>query len=136
MMEIDITDFFNDCAPMDYSASCAEIGQDAGNITWRAALDDAPDHRLLDTDEKREAFRDHARGFGAWDDEEIAAWSDDELTALFIQLIAGDIREADLDTTAPDWARYQEWIDDGAASGNLYGGPMSTDGRIYYYLGT
>lgn len=135
-MEIDITDFFNNCAPMDYSASRAEIGDNAGQDTWAAAVEDAPDWPLLDTDEKRQAFREHAGDFGAWSDEEIAQWSDDELTALFIQMIAGDIREADLDTTAPDWARYQEWIEDGAASGRLYGGPMSTDGRIYYYLGT
>ena len=28
-MEIDITTFFNEAAPMDYSASIAEIGSDA-----------------------------------------------------------------------------------------------------------
>lgn len=135
-MEIDITDFFNECAPMDYSASVAEIGRDAGRVTWTAAVEDAPDWPLLDTEEKRQAFRDHAAGFGAWSEEEIAAWSDDELTALFIQMVAGDIREAGLDTAAPDWEQYEKDCEGGQASGRLYGGPMSTDGRIYYYLGT
>lgn len=36
-MEINITTFFNNAAPMDYSASIAEIGDDAGPSTWRAA---------------------------------------------------------------------------------------------------
>lgn len=134
-MEIDITDFFNECAPMDYSASRAEIGDNAGADTWRAACEAAPEWPLLDTEEKRQAFRDHVRDFGAWSDEEIAGWSDDELTALLIQLIAGDIREAGLDTTAPDWEQYEKDCEAGQASGRLYGGPMSTDGRIYYYLG-
>ena len=42
-MEIDITDFFKNAAPMDYSASAVEIGRDAGAHTWRAAMDDADD---------------------------------------------------------------------------------------------
>lgn len=134
-MELDITDFFNDCAPMDYSASVAELGQSAGADTWRAAVDDAPDYALLDTEEKRQAFRAHVAGYGAWSDDEIAAWSDDELTALLIQIIAGDIRDADLDTTAPDWGAYQALRGTGTISGRLFGGPMSVDGRVYYYIG-
>lgn len=91
-MEINITRFYNEAAPMDYSASVAEIGQDAGPSTWRAACEDAPDYNMLDTDEKRDAFRTFVKGFGAWTDEEIAAWSDIELNALFIQLVSGDMR--------------------------------------------
>lgn len=135
-MEIDITDFFNECAPMDYSASRMELGQDAGRITWNAALGDAPDYPLLDTEEKRAAFRGHVREFGAWEDAEIDGWTDAELTALLIQMIAGDIREADLDTAAPDWPAYAELCEAGQASGRLFGGPLSTDGRVYYYVGT
>jgi hypothetical protein len=48
-MQINITRFFNDAAPMDYSASVAEIGQNAGKDTWRAACDDASDWNMLDT---------------------------------------------------------------------------------------
>lgn len=105
-MEIDITTFFNSCAPMDYSASCAEIGQNAGADTWRAAVDDSPDNMLLDSDEKREAFRAFVKSSGGWNEEEIAAWSDIELNALFLQWISGDMRENDL---APgcDWDAYE-----------------------------
>lgn len=64
-MELDITGFFNAAAPMDYFASVAEIGRDAGPSTWRAACDDAPDYPLLDTEEKRDAFRRFVRDSGA-----------------------------------------------------------------------
>jgi len=37
-VELNITAFFNTIAPMDYSASVAEIGNDAGPATWRAAF--------------------------------------------------------------------------------------------------
>ena len=132
-MEIEVTDFFNQAAPMDYSASVAEIGQDAGAVTWRHACEDAPDYPLLDTEEKRDAFRDHIRGFGAWDDAEIASWSDTELGALLLQCIAGDIREAGLDTEAPDWSEYQAGAEAGQYSGRLFCGE---DGRVYYYVGS
>lgn len=91
-MDINITRFYNEAAPMDYSASIAEIGQDAGPSTWRAACDDAPDYNMLDTDDKRDEFRTHVKGFGAWSDEEIAAWDTTQLNALFIQFVSGDMR--------------------------------------------
>ena len=96
-MEINIARFYNEAAPMDYSASVAEIGQDAGPSTWRAACEDAPDYNMLDTDEKRDAFRQYVKGFGAWSDEEIGAWTDVELNALFIQFVSGDMREGNTD---------------------------------------
>jgi hypothetical protein len=36
-MEIDVTRIFREGAPDRYSASRAEIGQDAGRITWNNA---------------------------------------------------------------------------------------------------
>jgi len=136
-MELNITEVFNAIAPRDYSASVAEIGANAGAHTWRAAVDDSPDYMLLGTEEKREAFRDHIKGFGAWSDEEVAAWPDVELNALFLQMIAGDMREADLHAgmTPEEWAEYQEAAEAGRVSGCIFGGPLSTDGQIYYYLG-
>ena len=130
--EIDVTDFFTTASPRDYSASAAELGQDAGRITWGHACQDAPDYPHLDTEEKREAFREHIRGLGAWDDAEIASRSETELGALFLQCVAGDIREAGLDTEAPDWAEYQAGAESGQYSGRLCCG---ADGRIYYYIG-
>ncbi len=93
-MEVNITQFFNEACPRDYSASVAEIGNNAGKATWEAANEDSAEYMLIDTDEKRDALRQHVRGFGAWSDDEIAAWTDIELNALFIQLVSGDMREA------------------------------------------
>lgn len=125
-MEINITKFFNEAAPMDYSASVAEIGNDAGPSTWSASNEDSHDYFMLDTDEKREAFRNHVKGFGAWSDEEIAAWTDTELNALFIQLVSGDMREAGLHAgmTIEDWQEYQRLSEEGQCSGNIFGGPL------------
>jgi hypothetical protein len=61
-VELNITKFFNEAAPMDYSASAMELGQDAGLITWSHAVEDAADYNLLPTDEAREAFRQYVRG--------------------------------------------------------------------------
>ncbi len=112
MSEINITRFYNEAAPMDYSASIVEIGANAGRDTWRHAMEDAPDYNMLDTDDKREEFRKYVKGFGAWDDAEIAAWSDIELNALLMQLISGDMRNGETDCI---------WSD--------------TDGQIFYSLG-
>src|SRR5574337_580431 len=97
-MEIDITQFVNDECPVDFSASVAEIGNDAGRQTWSAAMETAPDYLaqfITNTDARDELTR-WIRGFGAWNDAEIAAWSDTELCALLIQFIAGDLREGEI----------------------------------------
>ena len=131
-MELDITEFFNSCDPRQYSASIAEIGEDAGPITWQNAID--RDANLLDTEEKQDAFKSYARGFGAWDDEEIAAWSVGELNALLIQFISGDMREDGLHANMED----EEWnaLDPETSRGSIYGGPLTTDGRVYFYMGS
>lgn len=132
-MEIDITHFFHTAAPMDYSASVAEIGASAGADTWRAACEDAADYpELLDTEDKRQAFRDYVRGFGAWDDSEIAAWSDSDLTALLMQFIAGDMREGNIGPDVDNWAEYERSAEQGTIAGRLYRGD---NGRIYFYIG-
>lgn len=128
-MEINITQFFNTAAPMDYSASQADIRQNAGADTWRAACDDSADHMMLDTDEKREAFRQYAKGFGAWSEEDITAWSDIELNALFIQMVSAAMRENDL---APDcdWDAYEA---NDFAGHEIFKGD---DEQIYFYVGS
>lgn len=137
-MEIDITDFFNTAAPMDYSASVAEIGRDAGPSTWRAANDDSADYPIIDTDEKREAFRAFVRSAGAWSDEEINAWSNIELNALAIQWISGDMRNVPGIDMGPhmsedDWSEYAEMSEAGIVSGSIF---RADDGRIYWYIGS
>lgn len=132
-MEIDITAFFKAEDPFNYSASIAEMGQDAGPRTWRNAVEAANTWNMLDTEEKREEFRAHIKGFGAWSEAEIAAWTDQELNALFIQLVSGDMREANLDVEEPDWDEYQKLCERGVVPSNIFKG---VDGLIYYYIGS
>jgi len=89
-MEINITPLL-ETDMYDFSHSRAEGGESAGQDTWNAALKGP--RPLLQTPEEFEAFRDHVEGFGAWDEEEIAAWDENECQALFLQFIAGDVRQ-------------------------------------------
>lgn len=133
-MQINITKFFKESEPMNYSASVAEFGDNAGRITWNNANNAASEWNMLDDDDKRQAFREHVKGFGAWDDDEIASWSDTELNALFIQFVSGDMREAGLDDDHfddIDWQAYEEGAHDGLYSGNIF---KCDDGEIYYHL--
>jgi len=131
-MELNITALYNSMCPRDYSASVVEIGNNAGRDTWRAACEDSPDFMILDTDDKRQAMRDYVRGFGAWSDEEINAWTGIELNALLIQCISGDIRESILDDDPHAWAEYYQQCEQGIASGNLF---ADDDGQVYYCIG-
>jgi len=132
-MDIDITAFFNGAAPMDYSASVAEIGASAGADTWRAACDDSTDYPILDTDEKRDAFRSFVRSSGGWGDAEIAAWPDAELNALCLQWIAGDMREGGLSADMSDeqWAEYEAKARAGKCAGRIY---RADDGWVYFSI--
>lgn len=133
-MELNITDFFNNARPSYYAASAAELGDDAGRITWANAVDAAsqwPD--WLNTEDDRDEFRAYVRTFGAWGDDEIAAWSDDELTALLIQMISGDIRESGLQD-GTSWEEYQADAEAGRVSSNLY--RVEGTGGIFYSIGS
>jgi hypothetical protein len=131
-MEIDITEFFNSAEPYEFSASCAERGPNAGPETWRNALEEGARTPLLTTPDQLDALRDHVRGYGAWEREEIDAWSPTECNALFIQLISGDIREARIDglrVEDVDLIEYEKFCENN-------GGSLTISGdRAYYYLG-
>ena len=134
-MEIDITEFFNNSEPFEFSASVMERGKNAGAETWRNACDEGERAPLLTTPEQLEALRDHMRGYGAWSREEINAWSSTECNALFIQLISGDMREAGMDKQFPDefdWAQYESRSNAGEIAGRIFKGD---DDRAFYYLG-
>lgn len=141
--EIDITALVShpEFDPWQLSNSRANLGDDAGRITWRnsCALAKATAPCPLDTEEKRAAFRDFVKDSGGWSDEEIAAWSDEELNALFIQWVAGDIRECfgdDVDPLADDldtetaWAKYQEDNEKGVVPSRLF---RSSDHKKLYF---
>lgn len=134
-MEIDISAFFNAACPRDYSASVAELGANAGADTWRAATDDAEDWPMLATDEAREAFRAFVISSGGWSREEVAAFTNKELSALLIQWISGDMRECDIgpESTPEDWARYQREAEEGQVPGRIF---RAEDGRVFFYVGS
>lgn len=89
-MDINITSLLG-TDMYEFSHSAAEGGENAGRNTWKAALEGP--RPLLNTPEEVEAFRGYVKKFGAWDYEEIAAWDENECQALFLQFIAGDVRE-------------------------------------------
>jgi hypothetical protein len=130
-MQIDITEFFTREDAGQYSASVAELGQNAGQITWVNSLQAGAEYAPLDDEEKREAFRERLKPYGAWDDAEIAAFTDAELNALFVQWVAGDMREAGLDDVAPDWADYQARAENGECPSNIW---RDDDGRVFFSL--
>lgn len=135
-MELNITELFNTIAPSEYSASCAELGQDAGRITWNASKRDAKKHYLLNTVDKKDAFRKFVRESGGWSQEEIDAWDCVELNALCLQWISGDMRECGLYSGMSDeeWQEYEKLASEGKISSRIYGGPLSTDGQVYFSL--
>lgn len=131
MCTIDVSRLISDVDPFDLSASIAERGQNAGPETWANAKTNATEAPLTvdDPDRVRAFFGE----FGAWDDEEIAGWSDAELHALVLQMAAGDLRE--LQSLAPgddladvDWTEAERLAHDGTVSGRLY----AQEGKLWF----
>lgn len=134
-MYLDITRFVTEADPSEYSASRAERGANAGTETWQAANEAAKDEPLLTTQEAIETVRDWFGEFGAWDDDERAAWSPAEVNALLIQYISGDMREAP-EGDGPgsiDWDAYEAGQADGTYASNLF---RTDDGRVFIYIGS
>jgi hypothetical protein len=137
LTEIDITSLVSseDFTPFDLSNNRATLGDNAGQLTWNASMETAQNvSSLIPTPEHKEAFRDFVRSSGGWTREEIEAWSDTELDALFLQWVAGDIREAfgDADFSEWDWAEYQKGAEAGRISSRLF---KTDDGRVFFSIG-
>lgn len=122
MPELDMT-FLLDLDPRELSGSIAERGENAGPETWANAVQAAPGLKLDASG--AEDVRKWAAGFGAWEEEEIAAWSTDECAALVLQYCAGDLRE--LQALAPgegpggvNWGKAEELAQEGTISNTLY----------------
>ncbi len=134
-MEINITALIERSDDMHYySASQMELGHDAGRITWQNAVDAAEESPVLTTPEQIAALREHVVGMGASDCEDL---TDAEYNALFLQLVAGDIREAGEDLTE-DYEAYQAAAEAGQISGNIFRCDIEgheSFGEWFYYLG-
>ena len=131
-MEIEITSLAEmDCFTLSHSI--AEGGENAGRDTWNASKRQAGETPLLKTPEELQAMRDFAKASGGWTREEIDAWPDSELNALFLQWIAGDVRELGADSLSEiDWEEAEEIQQAGQAASNIF---RLDDGRIFFYLG-
>lgn len=129
MLEIDVSFLLTEDAGQ-FSASRAELGDNAGRITWQNACN-AVDQISLTPEEILEA-KDYIRTWGAWEDEEIDSWTDEGTKALIIQSAAGDYREAESccwsdDLNDIDWEAYYKKAHEGSIPGNLY----FADGKLY-----
>ena len=131
-MEINITHLLEmNCFTLSHSR--AEGGENAGNNTWKASQSKAQEIKLLDTPEKIQAMRDFARSSGGWNSEEVSAWNENEVNALFLQWIAGDCRELGADSLDEiDWDEAEESQSAGQVPSNLF---RSDSGEIFFYLG-
>jgi hypothetical protein len=135
-MEINITSFFNSDVDMsDISGSQMEHGPDAATYTWANAHREAKSHvpPLLDTEEKLDAMRAHLKSMGFSEPGEDQ--SPEDLNALLLQCIAGDIREVCCDDeqgSANWWREYESGCERGTYAGRMYRGD---DRLVYYYLG-
>ena len=128
-MEIEITSLLEtDLFP--FSHSQAEGGENAGQNTWNAALEGP--RPLLSTPEQIQEFKDWTADFGAWDENERNTWSDNETQALFLQFIAGEVRDTGADSLDEmDWEAYEEGCEAGRYASHLF---KTEDGKIYFNL--
>lgn len=130
-MEIDVTHMVESADDMPMlSGSIAELGQNAGRMTWNNSVAYGKEQPLLKTDDERDAARDHFADYGAWTKEEIAAWDEAALQGIVCQEVAALIREMEV---AETYEEYERLCEAGTCSGRLYRGD---DGRWYCYFGT
>lgn len=112
----DVSVMFAAIDPCYVSASRSELGDSVGQITWENALRIAKEHTRWLTSSLEDAcqgMRDWAKSTGAWEREEIAAWSAEECLALFVQNVASEMRmlgsdDSDLEACAETYAAT-EW---------------------------
>ena len=146
MAELNVSELINNpdgFAPMDFSASLAELGEGAGCSTWTNAVDFAVDCPLVVSfvAEHESELRDYFASYGAWDAEDMAMWSVDHLGGLVVQEVAASLREAFpvrytddvLKLTPDDWKQYEQRAESGQVSARL---SVSDSGQVFAYFGT
>ena len=129
-MDIDVTDFLasTDCSML--SGSVAELGDNAGRITWTNSIEASKEFNPLPDGDALQEFREWLKPWGGWDDAEITAMSDEHLRALCAQWIAGDWRECfDCDPDGADWSEYETRASEGQCPSSFY---RDDTGRIFW----
>ena len=132
MMDIDVTDFLasTDCAML--SGSVAELGDNAGRITWANSIEASKEFSPLPDADALQEFREWLKPWGGWSEEEIAAMSDEHLRALCAQWIASDWRECfDCDPDGADWSEYEIRASEGQCPSSFY---RDDTGRIFWQM--
>ena len=131
-MDIDVTDFLasTDCSLL--SGSVAELGPNAGRITWSNSIEASKEFNPLPDGDALQEFREWLKPWGGWDDAEITAMSDAHLRALCLQWIAGDWRECfewPEHADGPDWEFYETMASEGTCPSSFY---RDDTGRIFW----
>lgn len=140
-MEINITQLISreTFSPWELCNSVANLGEDAANVTWRNSLAQAKEEPLvLTTQEEMDAFLSFVKESGGWTQEERDAWSEDEVRALFIQWVSGDIRECFGDNLPKDpkewdWEDYEVESERGSVPSTLFF--HADTGQLFFDLG-
>lgn len=131
-MEIKITQLFNiifEYGLMDFSASVAEIGSNAGPETWQNANEFVKYEKIVFNAEQIQAIKHHFAQYGAWENDEITNWSNDETIALLVQEISAQLRENDI-ACLDDLIVLQNSMDD--QSENYIAIFVGIDNEIYF----
>jgi hypothetical protein len=113
----------------NFAGSIAELGENAAKITWANCLAYSENSPPLSTPDQISEARDYFREFGAWDDDEINAWTLNEVQAIVLQELAHQIKEFQ---RCDDYDDYRDQSERGSVSGMLYHG---TDDRYYVAMG-
>jgi hypothetical protein len=138
--EINITALIEnpDFCPSDFSASIAEIGNNAGPDTWRACVEWVADSPVVSPD-ALDCVRDYMKSSGGWNSEEISAMRDNELQALALQIIAGDLRNGFRlrfgvvpAVSALDWPAYQQGAEQGRWNSTFC---RDDEGQVFAMIG-
>lgn len=121
MLEINVSFLLHTDASL-FAASAAELGPNAGKITWANALENCNLIHL--TPQEILEAKEYIKTWGAWERDEIDNWSEEETKALIIQSAAGEYREAESvawegTDCCIDWDEYEKQSHSGRISGNL-----------------
>ncbi len=129
-IKINVSAMFEDREPWDCSNSVANLGPQAARLTWACSIGVAAAHEdwlLSPLADALEFARDWAREAGAWDQDEIKAWSDLECLALLVQNVASDMRGLGADSLClTDCAEQQQdqtgyyWNENGQVMGEIH----------------
>lgn len=91
----DLGKMFDHREPWDCSNSVANLGPNAGKLTWESAVEVAQNHAAWLVSPLADActgMQEWARSCGAWDSADIESWTEVECLALFVQNIAAELR--------------------------------------------